>query len=156
MDPDELAGWREGTVPACEACPLGFAASMREIDRCNGTPAGSEEGAHIVAAHLTVVAPPCETCAHAPVCRIRANIVGLERYELTAPDNAPELDRALTVVATATVECSFYLRARPAGTARPKAASAGPDWTPERRARQSELTRARNLARAEAKAAAAT
>jgi len=137
MEPDELAAWQEmrdrstayhdRTARPCRDCLAGFAADMRAIGRCNGTPDGIEEDAEmdqpatpppprsLPVAHrvaLDVAAPPCESCAHEPVCGLRAALEGIADVETTAPT----LPAGLTFSLRATVECAHFLRdkAKPA------------------------------------------
>jgi hypothetical protein len=69
MEPDELAAWEEmrdrstayhdRTARPCHDCLAGFAAEMRAIGRCNGTPAGFEEDPEMDA---PATPPPPDRC----------------------------------------------------------------------------------------------
>ena len=194
MEPDELAAWQEmrdrstayhdRTARPCRDCLTGFAAEMRAIGRCNGTPADFEEDPEMDApatptpprslpvarrVALDVAAPPCESCSHEPVCGLRAALEGVADVETTAP----ALPTGLTFSLTATVECAHFLRDRSkpapvrvltsqergavnhAAAVRASKPSTA-DWTPERRAAQGERMRARAEAlRADREGAAA-
>lgn len=137
MDADEYALWERGNgvmngtrngarvytgraESPCDGCPLGYAADMRAVGRCNGTPGAVEEDeivdtpASVAASEATEVIgrrrvttiAPCESCVHARVCRLRPD------PELVVKVNLPELATELTVKLTATVECMEYVRAR--------------------------------------------
>lgn len=53
MTPTEWENWERirvyGLIRPCDACPLGFAADMRAIGKCNGTPAGVQEADEVAA-----------------------------------------------------------------------------------------------------------
>lgn len=179
MDGLEWAAWRVlnplvgkyGDMAArpCTDCLLGFAADMRAIGRCNGEPGGvvdepEEEpmdlamipvpGPANVARRtaLAVDPPPCASCAHEPVCALRAAFEGMAEIETTAP----ALPAGLRLELAAVVSCDFFLRDRtkPApvrvltsqerGQYRAKSAA---HWTPERRAAQGERARLAAAAR---------
>jgi hypothetical protein len=206
MDADELAGWDEmnrrtqggrAQLP-CADCLVGFAAEMRAVGRCNGTPGGVEEDedmgtfdyttpdvvtvvptleaataagpkplhTHAARVELALTAPPCGSCAHEPICALRAAFEGMATVETSAPP----LPDGLRLALVATVECSHFLRdkAKPApvraltSQERGQANGAGAfraskpstaDWTPERRAAQGERMRARAAAAREGGAA---
>jgi hypothetical protein len=139
MEPDELAAWQEANGRLvgrsglrredrpCADCPLGYSLEMRAQGRCNGTPAGVEEDIEVDAPEtptpprslpvarrvaLDVAAPPCESCAHEPVCGLRAALEGIADVETTAP----ALPAGLSLTLNAVVSCGHFLRdrARPA------------------------------------------
>lgn len=133
MADDEYAGWQEmnrqvtrlsDRAPRpCADCMLGYAVEMRSLSRCNGTPAGVEEDTDMdqpapIAAHATrrvpieVVPPPCASCAHEPVCALRATVEGLVEIAVSAP----AVPDGLTIRLEASVTCGHYLRdkAKPA------------------------------------------
>lgn len=144
MDADEYALWARGNGVAtgtkngarvftgraespCDDCPLGYAAEMRAIGRCDGTPGGVEEdepmetpetyettttSAPVATRTRVTVVAPCESCVHARVCRLRPDA------ELDVRVSLPELATELTVTLTATVDCMEYVGAP--GKARPK------------------------------------
>ena len=189
MDADELAGWHlfndrakgssHVTLP-CADCLPGFAAEMRSIGRCNGTPRGGQEDEDMgtfdytapeqpqpepkeaprsltMTRHvqLEVAAPPCASCAHEPVCALRAAFEGMATVETAAPP----LPDGLRLTLTASVECSHFLRdrAKPApvrvltSQERGQANGAGAhrtthEWSAEQRAAQGDRMRARNAA----------
>ena len=197
MDADELAAWEQmnrrvaggnqAQIP-CSDCLPAFSAEMHRAispeyphGRCNGTPRGGQEvddmdqpaptatrGLTITRrVALEVTAPPCGSCAHEPVCALRAAFEGMATVETSAPP----LPAGLRLALVATVECSHFLRdrAKPApvrvltsqergqanGAALHRASKPSTaDWTPERRAAQGERMRAaqgeRMRARAEA------
>lgn len=192
MDADELAGWHlfndrakgssHVTLP-CADCLPGFAAEMRSIGRCNGTPRGGQEDEEmgtfdfkttgpdqpnlidpalsrglspIRRVELDIAAPPCASCAHEPVCALRAAFEGMATVETAAPP----LPDGLRLTLSASVECSHFLRdrAKPAPVRvmtpqeRGQANGAGAkrtsyEWTPEQRAAAGDRMRARNAAR---------
>lgn len=133
MEPDEFAGWHEmrdrstsgsdrAAIP-CADCLAGFAAEMRAVGRCNGAPRGDEVDdmdriAEAIAAPrgltiphkvaLEVVAPPCVSCAHEPICSLRQALEGMADVETTAPP----LPAGLRLSLAATVICGHYLRDR--------------------------------------------
>jgi hypothetical protein len=144
MEPDELAAWKEmrarstsykdRTARPCTDCPLGFAAEMRAVSRCNGQPGAVEEDEEMGTfdyaerseqraatlpppkatlptfrrVSLDVAAPPCESCAHEPICSLRAALEGLADVETTAP----ALPAGLSLTLTAVVACGHFLRDR--------------------------------------------
>jgi hypothetical protein len=142
MAPDEWADWqRLNPSPApsrrglrgslfvdrpCADCPIGYAVDMRALGRCNGKPGGTEEDTEMDQPEptaprgltttrrvsLEVIAPPCGSCSHEPVCALRAAFEGMATVET----NAPSLPAGLRLYLTATVECGHYLRdeAKPA------------------------------------------
>lgn len=109
----------------CVDCPLGFAAEMRAIGRCNGQP-GAVGGRHEAAeedddmidrpgqpgprgsAPLELVPPPCGTCAHEPICVLK---IALQKAKTAEVAVAP-LPDGLSVVVTARVDCRFYTKAK--------------------------------------------
>lgn len=143
MDDDEWAHWvstnptsmqeSELAPRPCTDCPLGFAAEMRALGRCNGTPGAvqpreDEEDEPMEAprdpgpprvipnGHEVTVAleAPCGQCAHEPVCAIRRSLISIE----TLPVQVPRFDRALSVALTAKVDCSHFLAVRKGGRPR--------------------------------------
>jgi hypothetical protein len=117
----------------CADCPLGYAVEMRALGRCNGTPGGVEEDTEMGTfdytgperpqpepkeapraltmtrrVELEVAAPPCGSCAHEPVCALRAAFEGMATVETSAPP----LPDGLRLTLTASVECAHYLRDR--------------------------------------------
>ena len=187
MDADELAGWHlfndrakgSGHVThPCVDCLPGFAAEMRSIGRCDGTPRGGQEDEEMGTfdytapdqpetkeapraltmtrrVELEVAAPPCASCAHEPVCALRAAFEGMATVETAAPP----LPDGLRLTLTASVDCSHFLRdrAKPAPvrvlTSQERGQANGPalhrtshEWTPEQRAAQGDRMRARNAA----------
>jgi len=190
MDADELARWQEmrdrstsssdrATLPCADCLPK-FAAEMRSIGRCNGTPRGGQEDEEMGTfdytdqaeaqpkpkeapraltmtrrVELEVAAPPCSSCAHEPVCALRAAFEGMATVETSAPP----LPDGLRLTLTASVDCAHFLRdrAKPApvrvltSQERGQANGAGAkrmthEWTPEQRAAQGDRMRARNAA----------
>jgi hypothetical protein len=182
-----------GRATPCADCLPGFAADMHaEISsehpqgRCNGAPHGVQEdeemgtfsfdasaGQHEPAppkaippsrrVELEVAAPPCGSCAHEPVCALRAAFEGMATVETSAPP----LPDGLRLSLIASVECSHFLRdrAKPApvrvltsqerGQANAAELRRTLNLTPEQRARRSENTTRMNLDRAARKGAAA-
>ena len=143
MDADELVTWAESNdhitsrqeraTRPCEDCPLGFAAEMRDLDRCNGTPGGVKEDEDMVTTEegtaldltlkkeaprpaielrtrvaLDVSAPACASCLHEPVCALRRALEGIGTVETTAPPLPDGLHLALV----ATIACDHYARDR--------------------------------------------
>ena len=144
------------TLRPCVDCPLGHAAEMRALGRCNGTPAGVEvdeieeettmdqpaagravERLRVDEATQTrvkvAVSAPCGTCAHAPVCGLRETLVALTGVVV----RLPKLDEAIGIRLEASATCGHHLR-RP---------NAHKQWTPEARAKQAERVLALNAAR---------
>lgn len=137
MDAAELALWtaanrratgggvrrfRDDAPTPCHDCTLGYAADMRALGRCNGTPGGVEEdemdmttaiaeAAQIIGRRRVTTVAPCEGCVHARVCRLRP----ADSLEVSV--TLPALADELTVTLTATVECSEYAKAKGAKTA---------------------------------------
>jgi hypothetical protein len=159
---------------------------MRSIGRCNGTPRGGQEDEEMGTfdytapdqpepkeapraltmsrrVELEVAAPPCASCAHEPVCALRAAFEGMATVETSAPP----LPDGLRLTLAASVECSHFLRdrAKPApvrvltSQERGQANGAGLhrtlNLTPEQRELRSQRTTAMNLERAARKGAAA-
>jgi hypothetical protein len=179
MDDRELADWSamrdrstsssERTAIPCADCLLGYAAEMRAIGACNGTPRGAEEDEEPMDLSKTdvptardhtpprrlaldVTSPPCGSCAHEPVCALRTAVEGMASVEI---GSAP-LPAGLRLALVATVQCDHFLRdrSRPAperGAVAHRSASTA-DWTPERRAAQAERMRARNAQKAKGEA----
>ena len=141
MEPDELVSWSEmrdrstayhdRTAHPCRDCLPGFAAEMRAVGRCNGTPSGIEEDTEVEqpatptpprslpvrrTTVLDVAAPPCESCAHEPVCGLRAALEGIADVETTAP----RLPDGLSLTLTAVVSCGHYLRDKGRAFEKPK------------------------------------
>ena len=132
MDVDEYDAWAEmnrrtaiarsvAVDRPCRDCTLGFAAEMRSVGRCNGTPGGEEEEPMEpetidVRLHrrvpVTLSPPPCASCAHEPVCALRAALEGLTEI----PVAAPPLPDGLRITLTAAVECAHFLRDRSSPT----------------------------------------
>lgn len=128
MDAEEWADWRArnpthipGTVARpCEDCLLGFAADMRALGRCNGTPGGAavdeeieEEPMDQVSAPAgfrveVAVEAPCPRCEKADVCGLRASVEGLRAL----PVMAPRLDPRIGLALAGTVSCSAFVKAR--------------------------------------------
>lgn len=128
MDAEELARWSKApaghvlSILPWHDCLVGFAAEMRVVGRCNGTPGGVEEdeemdqpepaaprGLTITRrVQLDVSAPPCGSCAHEPVCALRAAFEGMATVETSAPP----LPDGLRLALVATVECGHFLRNR--------------------------------------------
>ncbi len=144
MEPAELAGWQEVLRPRisykdraaipCADCLSSFAADMRAVGRCNGTPGGDKEdtivdqpepivsaadimtitgGARLARrVSLDVAAPPCESCVHEPVCEpvcgLRLALEGIADVETIAPS----LPAGLHLSLAATVSCEHYRRDR--------------------------------------------
>lgn len=163
MTDDEWIEWRDrnplnvhGAIARpCEECPLGFAADMRAQGRCNGTPGGvaedtdeptQEETPMDHADRTTVTVElvgglPCGSCAHAEVCRIRPQLLGLRSVEVSVP----AIDDAITMRVAADIDCDKYLRAK--GTAGGSAAGRKLNLSPEERARRGAQARANTAAR---------
>ena len=57
---------------------------------------------------LAVAAPQCASCAHEPVCALRAAFEGMATVETSAPP----LPEGLRLTLTASVDCSHFLRDR--------------------------------------------
>jgi hypothetical protein len=187
-----VAGGNQAQIP-CSDCLPAFSAEMHRAispeyphGRCNGTPRGGQEVdemdgyraepekvpapshvflpvAPVSRVSLGVSAPPCGSCAHEPVCALRAAFEGMATVETAAPP----LPAGLRLSLTASVECSHFLRdkAKPApvraltsqerGQANGAALHRTLNLTPEQRALRSERTTAMNLARTARKGAAA-
>jgi hypothetical protein len=111
MDASEFASWRQMNLRVvgnnqakrpCDDCPLGFAAEMRGIGRCNGSPGGVEEEDEMEIKELKAkasvvsvqVAVPCERCTHREVCGIRQQIADLDSVEMELPALNPALKPA--------------------------------------------------------------
>jgi hypothetical protein len=168
----------------CSDCLPAFSDEMHKAKspeypqgRCNGMPKGGQEvdamdqPAPIAARGLTiprrvqleVSAPPCGSCAHEPICALRAAFESMATVETSAPP----LPAGLRLALVATVECSHFLRdkAKPApvrvltsqerGQANGAALHRTLNLTPEQRALRSERTTAMNLARSAAREGAA-
>ncbi len=167
MEPDELAGWQEmrdrstaykdRAAILCADCLPSFAAEMGAVGRCNGTPRGDKEDTTVEqsdpmdrAQSLTVArrvvldlaAPPCESCAHEPVCALRLALEGIADVETTAPP----LPAGLRLSLAATVGCEHYRRDR----AKPAPARV---LSAEARERMAEASRANAATARAAKAA---
>lgn len=131
MDGDEYSSWREmnlrvaknsqATRP-CADCPLGYAAEMRAVGRCNGSPGGVEEEDEVEITELKAkpaivavqVNVPCERCIHREVCGLRQQIADLDSVEMELPALNPALKPELTMA----IDCGFYTPERKGG--RPK------------------------------------
>lgn len=148
MEPDELEAWSETNrrmsvgraVSPCDDCSLGFAIDMRREGRCNGRPGGVEEDEEMTEVRV-VLKVPCETCSHAPVCRLKEQLEAIAGVDVALP----LIDKVIAVSLQADASCGHYAKAK---GAKPLAAAPAQvsGWTPERRARQSELMRGRNNA----------
>lgn len=130
MAEDEYEAWleanrRTATARAvaverpCVDCTLGYAAEMRAIGRCNGTPAGVEEEEDMEQPEtvdvrlvgripVTVTPPPCGSCAHEPVCALRRSLEAIAEI----PAAAPTVPAGLRLTLLAAVECDHFLRDR--------------------------------------------
>jgi len=135
MTPDELAAWSTANASItslsnrarrpCVDCTLGYAAEMRVAGSCNGTPGGVEEddvmtdepplpeptlasAERLRRVELEVVAPPCESCLHEPVCALRQALEAIASVETTAPP----LRDGLRLSLAATIACDHYARSR--------------------------------------------
>jgi hypothetical protein len=112
MDAEDLEGWRRlnrGGSRArrpCEDCPLDFAAEMRLLGRCNGSPSSVTEDDDMTEAIAVVLTAPCGSCQHRPVCGLRRQVEGLTQLQVAPPD----VDEALHLQLAATIECDHYLR----------------------------------------------
>lgn len=169
MDPGEWSEWRAlnprltyaATEPAerpCADCPLGYAAEMRAVGRCNGTPGWVAEEDEVSDAPRLLtggkevpvaLSLPCDRCAHYRVCAIRP--VMEARLE-TLPVSLPVLDSAVKVTLSADVECGHFLRAAKAAGA----PTAIRTRSPETRAKMAAAQQARaERIRAEREAASA-
>ena len=134
MEAAEWAHWQRSRHTSdrnsrpCDDCPLGFAAEMRSVGKCNGVPMGADEDegepmepARIVTGGKEVpvaATTPCGSCAHAVVCRIKP--VMEARIE-SLPVQMPVLDPAIRLTLYATVECAQFMRVK---AAKPNPASA--------------------------------
>lgn len=152
----------------CHDCMPDYALEMRAEGRCNGHPRGvepDEDEAPLPAPvarkerHMATVnvalSVPCATCAHEPICNRLSSIARLN--EAFAVEHG-SLPRGLSVALSASIDCDAYmhLRKSPVKATTPAAdgqdgaveaatpAKGGGVWTPERRARQSELMRGKN------------
>lgn len=129
MNPMNVSGGESAVADRpCSDCPLGFAADMRALGKCNGTPgwqapAEEEEEEESVMTEPRIIPngtevvvaleAPCGRCAHEPVCAIKRSLDGLD----TLPVSVPRLDKALTMALTAAVDCSQFMAIRrPTGT----------------------------------------
>lgn len=164
MEPEEWEAWRDtnermqGKGKAfrpCSDCTLGFAAEMRAIGRCNGTPAGAEHDEiqeeqamepqaipTTINRRLEVAGElPCATCVHAVVCGLRPALEALRSIQVALP----RLDAALGLQLTATATCSHHERAPKPRKASPttdgERKQGGRTWTPEQREAQAERMR---------------
>jgi hypothetical protein len=132
------AGTRQADRP-CTDCTLGFAADMRAVGRCNGTPGGVEEEepmedtrtlALIESASTTkvgiAVSAPCGSCAHAPVCRLRGAVEALAKATIPVP----KLEPGLAVELRGAIACEWFAKAKatPSTDPRPRR-----ELTPEQR-----------------------
>lgn len=170
MTRDEWTAWQDANrrltnqraqAPRpCSDCTLGFAADMRAVGRCNGSPAGTdhqqeendvdpmpEPTAKIATRQVRIaLEAPCGGCNHSAVCRIADEVQAVAEAKV----DALEL--------RGTVECSYYQPIRKAGRPRKERAEgeapANAHWTPERRAEQAERLRQSNAARKAAREAA--
>lgn len=159
MEPDEWAAWQDANRRAsqnrierpCQECPLGFAAEMRAIDRCNGTPAGVDDEEEDQVPEITkpigkpvtvALDTPCGRCIHREVCSIRQSLEAAMNSGVEV--ELPRLNPALTPTLSIAVECALFRRD-----------SLAVGWTPERRAAQAERTRHARAVGAAKRAAAA-
>jgi hypothetical protein len=139
MDADEYAGWLEmnqATATAravavdrpCADCTLGYAAEMRAVGRCNGTPAGVVEEEDMEQPEpvdvrlvgrvpVTITPPPCGSCVHEPVCALRRSLEAIAEI----PAAAPAVPAGLRLTLSAAVECDHFLldRAKQAPSRKP-------------------------------------
>lgn len=135
MEPAEWALWQalirpdEQVARPCDECPLGFAADMRGVGRCNGEPGGVAEDIEPIEEEQPMPTPitvtttqprrldlqleaPCERCVHSAVCRI---LQELERIDtLTVP--VPVLDDLVEITLAATITCGVFTPAKGKGT----------------------------------------
>ena len=179
MEPDEWALWLErnpqslgfnAAARPCQDCPLGFAAEMRAVSRCNGEPAGLEldeeedtvdvrdlgAGSQVTQERRIELIAPCPTCLHRPVCGLKDKLERAQEADVTMA----RLPDELHVVISAKVDCAFYakdkgaartIERRPASVPRaPKAADLPAELTP----RQAEVLAV--LRKTGSRAAAAT
>lgn len=175
MDADEWGDWRaanpftgrmaEQVARPCEDCLLGFAADMRAIGRCNGTPGGApdeeieEETVNVESIDLPMramvtVTAPCGGCAHGAVCRIRPQLEALKAAQVALP----RVEDGVSVTVAATVACEHFTkdRVRKADVAELEHGPRKLDLSPEERERRRQRTIAMNAARkAEREAATA-
>lgn len=152
MDADEFAAWvamrdrstasKDRAAIPCTDCLLSFAAEMRAAGTCNGVPHGVEEDEDMDLSKIPVqatptrrravevTAPPCASCAHEPICSLRAAFEGLVEIETSAP----QLPDGLNLSLVATVTCAHFLwdKSKPAPVR--GQASARKPMTPEHRA----------------------
>lgn len=174
MDEDEWAGWRrhnerlavaqygdtKRAQRPCEDCPLGHAADMRALGRCNGEPGGIEDEEETVEPTPTAAAKvavtrtrvrfeaPCRTCSHAPVCRLREGIIAASEVSV----EVPVLGDGVRLALAGSVECDWYVKAKRPPEAAPKPRR---EMTPEEKeAARERMLRARAIG-VEKKAAAA-
>lgn len=137
-----------GAARPCDDCPLGFAAEMRSVGKCNGVPMGAEEEDETVMSDEPK-AKPWEmppTIRTREAVRMSSAVAALTGKELpvalaipcgrcihapvcrikptiearleTLPVSLPALDPAIKVTLSATVECSQFHRASSAGSGR--------------------------------------
>lgn len=147
MEPDEWALWvaenprnvQGGMADRpCRDCPASFAAEMRAIGRCNGTPTGhegepaehEEEERDVIdrppggirgQQALQLAMPPCGSCQHEPICVLKIALGKVKSADVTVAT----LPDGLAVVVSAKVDCRFYNKAK--GTPKLR------NWSPEQR-----------------------
>lgn len=152
MSDEEYASWAEKNAPMtsgkaarpCADCPLGYAADMRAVGRCNGTPGGVEEDEGEMALPTRLPQPdhvdrvlglrPGAVAASpatqafttdvavavdlpCPAC-IHAPVcrikASIEGRLERLAVATPQLDPALTIQLEAKIECSLFRAERPA------------------------------------------
>lgn len=158
MSPEEFELWSAANASItatgsrvgrpCADCPVAYAADMRLIGRCNGTPGHEADGMDETPVALSL---PCGGCAHVAVCRIRPTLDGLAQARIAMT----EVDAAVTVRVSAEVECSHFRKAPKSAGAPAGSNGTASHWTPERRAAQSRRIKEIN-ARKKAEAADAS
>jgi hypothetical protein len=144
MTPKEWAAWQDTNrrisnhtdqAPRpCSDCTLGFAADMRAVDRCNGSPAGADHEEENDMDPQSTAEPkvptrqvriavdaPCGGCSHAEVCRIADEVRAIAEAKV----EVPRVGDGLTLALAGSIECRFYAPVRKAGR---------PAMTPEQRA----------------------
>jgi hypothetical protein len=156
-------------LTACDDCMPLHALEMRAQGRCNGHPGGAESDEdeldvparpalmpehrrprHMATATATITAP-CSSCAHERICVRKPRLASLGR---AIEAQLPASIEGISLTLSATVDCDAYMHLRKSPTPRANGqdgteeaaapAKSGGVWTPERRARQSELMRGKN------------
>jgi hypothetical protein len=97
---------------------------------------------------LALTPPPCDTCAHEPICVLKIAL----RKATSAEVVVAPLPDGLTVKLSAAVECRFYNRVK--GSRGGNTAGRKLNLSDEERARRGEQARANTAAKLAAKAAA--